>query len=210
MLRTCMKSCILVLVLLGGVTASAATSDRVSFRIGGLVIVWVGDTATGAGIAPAFAVPAGEVASVSLPFRHGGGELELLTGFLPIDPGDAAGATRFHVASNTAFFVDAELSDASPETLGVYGPVSFALSVSANGPAAQLPHTDGPAGGLTGEARTLGDLAARSTVFRGNRQTARSRGTITEQSVQFDVLVGGHGDPVAGPFPDIVFSVYVP
>ncbi len=44
MFRTCLQPLVLVLVLFGGVTASAATTDHVSFRVGGIVIVWAGGT----------------------------------------------------------------------------------------------------------------------------------------------------------------------
>ncbi len=161
---------------------------------------------------PAFAAPAGQAALATLPARLGGGTLEVATRPGAADPGDAAGATSFHVASNAAFLVDAEISPAAPDTLAAYGAVPFGLLVSPDGRASRHPHSGGTAAGLTGAARTLGDLAARRTVFRGDRSTAASRGTIADQSVRFDVLIGDPESPVpaAGPVPDIVFSVYVP
>ncbi len=135
--------------------------------------------------------------------------------------------SSFYVASNVPFAIDAQAQ--SP--VGFNGAVVLAvtfLDVSvtqsgsdagiAFGSAAQFPHTGGATGGVA-STRRLSTLRTPDRIFTGNQQTAASPGSITDQSVRFDLTytinaanLAGY-DLSLGTFDfevDMVYTVYVP
>lgn len=134
--------------------------------------------------------------------------------------------TSFYVASNTAFAIDADVDFTGfglPLTL--LNVTGVEMSVTQNGDdglafgsAAQLPHTGGPAAGMTGYNR-LRDLLAGGNIFTGNQRTAATPGTIAEQSVRFDLVysIGTNAlrgyDLSLGTFDfevDVTYTVFIP
>ncbi len=102
--------------------------------------------------------------------------------------------TSFYVASNTAFNIDAQALRVVGRDDWVLEKIFWDMQVTvagddgiAFGAAAQFPHTGGASGGVSTIA-SLFDMRTRRTVFTGSRKTAATRGTLTEQSVRFDVL----------------------
>jgi len=135
--------------------------------------------------------------------------------------------SSFYVASNVPFAIDAQAQ--SP--VGFNGAVVLAvtyLDVSvtqsgndagiAFGSAAQFPHSGGPTGGVA-SSRRLSTLRVADRIFSGNQPTAASRGSITDQSVRFDLTYTINAanlygyDLSLGTFDfevDMVYTVYVP
>lgn len=134
--------------------------------------------------------------------------------------------SSFYVASNVPFAIDAQAQ--SP--VGFNGAVVLAvtwleMSVTRTGndgipfgSAAQFPHSAGATGGVD-PIRRLTTLRTPDRVFEGNQPTAASRGSITDQSVRFDLTytinaanLRGY-DLSLGTFDfevDMVYTVYVP
>ncbi|MEM6901084.1 MAG: hypothetical protein AAF583_15105 [Pseudomonadota bacterium] len=123
-------------------------------------------------------------------------------------------APYFHVASNAAFQIDAQLADDASTITDEFGSMYLDLIVelsSADGPdfggSAQWPHTGGPRGGLLPAPVNLSQLEQPVTVFTANRKTAARRGGVPSQSVRFRPIV--RSERVATqPAPEIVFTVY--
>lgn len=132
--------------------------------------------------------------------------------------------SSFYVASNTAFNIDVVSSSVGdPADLnlirlrmrltrtGTDGGLSF-------GSAAQLPHSGNTdrSGVQWGGYRRLSTLTAGRDIFRGNRKTAASAGSIADQSVRFDLDYRwntGNIDLSDGTFDvaaDVVYTVYIP
>ncbi|MEO1304809.1 MAG: hypothetical protein AAFV37_07530 [Pseudomonadota bacterium] len=132
--------------------------------------------------------------------------------------------SSFYVASNTPFNIDVVSSSVGdPADLnlirlrmrltrtGTDGGLSF-------GSAAQLPHTGNTdrSGVQWGGYRRLSTLTAGRDIFRGNRKTAASAGSIADQSVRFDLDYRwntGNIDLSDGTFDvaaDVVYTVYIP
>lgn len=126
-------------------------------------------------------------------------------------------SSSFYVASNTAFNIDAVLANPVFDTseartaslqirvdIGGGGPVPF-------GGKAQYPHTGGASGGLPQSTITLADLRQPTRVFTGNQRTAKSPGSIAEQSVRFTMSTQ---NTVATKsklhIHDIVYTVFIP
>ncbi len=123
---------------------------------------------------------------------------------------------RFYVASNAAFSIDAELAD--PSTLDVLSLQNITLNLKTErtgtsalryGARAQYPHSDGPFGGRDRSAIPLSELVHRTSLFRGNQPTAAERGTISEQSVAFEVTYTQPAESPLRAIPDIVFTIQV-
>lgn len=127
------------------------------------------------------------------------------------------GTSTFHVASNTAFQIDAELVDRDVYSLKDLAAISFHLSaslqsnrISGHGTKAQHPHSAGPTGGLASNVSTLADLTTRTAVFSGNQRTAAQSGTIAEQSVQFEVGYRQTNTRTKTDMPSVVFTIFAP
>jgi len=86
------------------------------------------------------------------------------------------------------------------------------------GSAAQIPHTGGgtASGVQWGGYRRLSTLTAGRDIFRGNRRTAYTAGSIADQSVRFDLDYRwntGNIDLSDGTFDvaaDVIYTVYIP
>ena len=132
--------------------------------------------------------------------------------------------SSFYVATNKAFNIDviaAPIGDPADLNLirvrmrmtqtGTDGGLAF-------GSAAQLPHTGNTnrSGVQWGGYRRLSTLTAGRDIFRGNRRTAASTGTIADQSVRFDLDYRwntGNIDLSDGTFDveaDVIYTVYIP
>lgn len=180
--------------------ASAQTSQRVGFKIDGVAIVWGEETRAAALTAN---LPQAS-AQASHPI-HG-----LLAGSGLLEPVQSAHADKafdapstgavFHVASNTAFIIEAEA-----HVSGAAEPISldtsfFELAMTAIGSKAQTP------GGASIRGLSIADLGVRREVYRATRRTARASGAIADQSVRFEATWGTPENAQA----DIVFTVYAP
>lgn len=146
-----------------------------------------------------------------------------LDGTTDLGAGDATLESSFYVASNTAFAIDAEASEVTATNFSL-ADVGFEMSVTqsgddglAFGSAAQFPHSGGATGGVAGTVTTLDDLTTAANVFTGDQRTAASTGSISQQSVRFDVvytlggtagydLSMGAGEIEA----DVTYTVFVP
>ncbi len=132
--------------------------------------------------------------------------------------------SSFYVATNRAFNIDVTASSAgNPADLnlirlrmrmtqaGSDGGVAF-------GSAAQLPHSGNTSrsGVQWGGYRRLSTLTAGRDIFRGNRRTAATAGSIADQSVRFDLDYRwntGNIDLSDGTFDvaaDVIYTVYIP
>lgn len=106
---------------------------------------------------------------------------------------DAASYTSFYVASNVPFNIDGQAIRVIGRDDWVLGKIFWDMAVTPSGndglpfgSAAQFPHSDGASGGVSSVASLL-DMTTRQTLFQGNQRTAATRGSITEQSVRFDL-----------------------
>ena len=138
--------------------------------------------------------------------------------------------TSFYVASNVPFNLDAQATQAGGAFAAILlDRISIRMSVTQSGDdglrfgdRAQLPHSDGPTGGMT-NINTLFQIFNRQTIFQGNQATAAGRGSIADQSVRFDIDygLGGFGqffntrptDLSDGVFEieaEVVYTVWVP
>ena len=132
--------------------------------------------------------------------------------------------TSFYVATNKAFNIDviaAPVSD--PADLNLIR-VRMRMTQSGSddglsfGTAAQIPHTGNASnsGVQWNGYRRLSTLTAGRDIFRGNRRTAVSPGTIADQSVRFDLDYRwntGNIDLSDGTFDveaDVIYTVYIP
>lgn len=131
--------------------------------------------------------------------------------------------SSFYVATNKAFNIDVIASATDPADLnlirlrmrmtqsGTDGGLSF-------GSAAQYPHSGNTdrSGVQWGGYRRLSTLTAGRDIFRGNRRTAATPGSIADQSVRFDLDYRwntGNIDLSDGTFDvaaDVVYTVYIP
>lgn len=132
--------------------------------------------------------------------------------------------SSFYVASNKAFSIDVVASSAGdPADLNLIR-LRMRLAQSGTdsgldfGSAAQYPHTGNTdrSGVRWGNYRRLSALTGGQNIFRGNRRTALSRGTIPDQSVRFDLDYRwntGNIDLAEGTFDveaEVVYTVYIP
>lgn len=132
--------------------------------------------------------------------------------------------SSFYVASNKGFNIDAIATTPGPASdlnlirlrmrttrAGTDDGLGF-------GSAAQYPHTGNNrrAGVQIGNWQRLSTLTSTTTVFSGNRKTARIPGTIAEQSVRFDQTYRwntGNIDLSQGVFDveaEVEYTVYIP
>lgn len=132
--------------------------------------------------------------------------------------------SSFYVATNKAFNIDvvaAAVGDPADLNLirlrmrmtesGTDGGLSF-------GSAAQIPHTgNGTASGVQWNGyRRLSRLTANRDIFRGDRRTAASPGSLADQSVRFDLDYRwntGNIDLSDGTFDveaEVIYTVYIP
>lgn len=132
--------------------------------------------------------------------------------------------SSFYVATNTAFNIDVVASPiGDPADLNLIR-LRMRMTQSGNdgglsfGSAAQLPHTgNGAASGMKwGGYRRLSTLTGGRDIFRGNRRTAATTGTIADQSVRFDLDYRwntGNIDLSDGTFDveaEVIYTVYIP
>ena len=132
--------------------------------------------------------------------------------------------SSFYVASNAAFNIDVvspTLGD--PADLNLIR-LRMRMTPSGNddgvsfGSAAQIPHTGNTnrSGVQWGGYRRLSTMTGGRDIFRGNRRTAASVGTIADQSVRFDLDYRwntGNIDLSAGTFDveaEVIYTVYIP
>lgn len=132
--------------------------------------------------------------------------------------------SSFYVASNTGFSIDAQATPLGATTPGDFGRIRLQLRVTesgndglAFGASAQFPSTaNTPAGGTRANNRRLSELLNPIRVFQGNRRTARTPGTIAQQSVRFDARYRYNSgrydlsDGVIDAEAEVVYTVYVP
>ncbi len=132
--------------------------------------------------------------------------------------------SSFYVASNRAFNIDVIASPiGDPADLNLIR-LRMRITQSGNdgglsfGGSAQFPHTGNTnrSGVRWGGYRRLSALTANTDIFRGNRRTAASSGTIADQSVRFDLDYRwntGDIDLSEGVFDveaDVAYTVYIP
>ena len=132
--------------------------------------------------------------------------------------------SSFYVATNKAFNIDVVASAVGdPADLNLIR-LRMRMTESGNdgglafGSAAQLPHTGNSAasGMQWGGYRRLSLLTGGSDIFRGNRRTAQTPGSIADQSVRFDLDYRwntGNIDLSDGTFDveaEVVYTVYIP
>lgn len=197
-------------------SANASIVHRPHFKVDGMVIVWGGTSAHIAnGPANARAGQAVEITPTAPVITA------TLIALAPPQIPLRQTSSRFFVASNTAFSIDAELTNAAeldPELLkNTRVAMAFSLTDTDNpavGSKAQYPHSAGPDGGLNLNVQTLADLQRRTTIFSGNQRTARTPGSIAEQSVQFELreipptTTSADGTLVTSSV--VTFTVYIP
>ena len=131
--------------------------------------------------------------------------------------------SSFYVASNTAFSIDAVATPLNGTTTADLARVRVQLRTEQSGNdglpfggASQFPHSAGAAGGSQANNRRLSTLVPGRRVFRGDQRTAAVRGTLSEQSVRFDLRYrygSGNIDLSDGAFEveaEVVYTVYVP
>lgn len=134
--------------------------------------------------------------------------------------------SSFYVASNVPFAIDAQAFTPSTFTefiLLLITRVQLSATASGDdglafGSSAQLPHSGGATSGFSPTLR-LWDLRVPRNMFTGNQRTARTPGTIADQSVRFDAEysiaaanLNGY-DLSLGTFDfqvEVVYTVYVP
>ncbi len=132
--------------------------------------------------------------------------------------------TSFYVATNKAFNIDVVAAPVgNPADLNLIR-LRMRMTQSGNdgglsfGAAAQYPHSGNTnnAGVQWNGYRRLSTLTAGRDIFRGNRRTAASVGTIADQSVRFDLDYRwntGNIDLSDGTFDveaDVIYTVYIP
>lgn len=132
--------------------------------------------------------------------------------------------SSFYVATNKAFNIDVVATPVGdPADLNLIR-LRMRMTNSGNdgglsfGSAAQIPHTgNGAASGVQWNGyRRLSLLTAGRDIFRGNRRTAAAAGTISDQSVRFDLDYRwntGNIDLSDGTFDveaEVVYTVYIP
>lgn len=132
--------------------------------------------------------------------------------------------SSFYVASNTGFNIDVIASAlGDPADLNLIR-LRMRMTDAGNddglafGGAAQIPHTGNTnrSGVQWGGYRRLSTLTAGRDIFRGNRRTASAAGTITDQSVRFDLDYRwntGNIDLSDGTFDveaEVIYTVYIP
>ena len=130
---------------------------------------------------------------------------------------EATASKSFFVASNTAFNIDAELtnSNAFPPSALTAMPFKLSVSTQGDGPVrfgtkAQLPHSAGADSGMDRNLKTLADIQTRRTIFRGNQKTAARVGTISEQSVKFTMQHASAPATSNAEKAQITLTVFVP
>ncbi|MEO1553620.1 MAG: hypothetical protein AAFR82_06755 [Pseudomonadota bacterium] len=132
--------------------------------------------------------------------------------------------SSFYVASNSTFNIDVIASAiGDPADLNLIR-LRMRMTQTGNddglsfGGAAQFPHTDNTnqSGVQWGGYRRLSTLTGGRDIFRGNRRTAAGPGTITDQSVRFDLDYRwntGNIDLSDGTFDveaEVIYTIYIP
>ncbi|MEL7482171.1 MAG: hypothetical protein AAGJ29_11480 [Pseudomonadota bacterium] len=131
--------------------------------------------------------------------------------------------TSFYVASNVPFNIEGQARPLGTTDADAFNRMRLQLRVTqtgddglAFGSAAQFPHTAGAAGGSRANNRRLSTMATPIDVFRGNQRTARIRGTLSEQSVRFDLRYRYNSgnidlaDGVIDASAEVIYTIYVP
>ena len=210
-------SCLLGLAISMG--AEAGITDHPRFKVDGIVIVWSSDSDQIQAQSPKAAIGnAVRLDTVTTPVTTG---ILIPTQNPTVDlialNERADGETSFFIASNTAFNIDAEIIASGGLRKADLENMSFRMKIDkqgtvplAFGQKAQFPHSSGATGGLAFDITTLADLQDRKTVFTGNQRTARSSGTIVEQSVRFTALYQSEFSEQSAKLPNVVYIVFVP
>lgn len=132
--------------------------------------------------------------------------------------------SSFYVASNTGFSIDAQATPLGDTSATAFSRIRLQLRVTAAGndglafgSAAQFPNTgDTPQAGTRANNRSLSQMVTPVRVFQGDRRTARSVGSIAQQSVRFDARYrynsGAYdlSDGVIDAEAEVVYTIYVP
>lgn len=171
----------------------ASITHKPHFKVEGVVIVWGGTSGS---------------VSTQMPDAQAGqsveftAQLPVITGNLTPVSANRDGAARplietsnhFFVASNTAFSVDAELTNSATLRAVTFEDINLTIKTYLSdadhptlGTRAQYPHSAGSSGGVAPGVQTLADIRTRTTIFRGNQRTAAEPGTIKEQSIKFEM-----------------------
>ncbi len=134
-------------------------------------------------------------------------------------------ASSFYVASNNPFHISAIATRSPTTTVAQFNLMTLRLTTTTSGTAgalsfgsaAQNPHSaNATTSGSRALGRRLNTMLTRFDVFRGNRRTARVPGTITQQSVRFNLdyrIAGGNYDLSRGLIDssaEVVYTVYIP
>jgi len=216
------------LIYLTAFASSASILHTPEFKVDGVVIVWGGETAT---IDTEFPkAKGGKRISHRLQFAqtdvHASGHKIVQTAHLTAQPSPPhpllhtlqGQQASFYVASNTAFNIDAALTNSqtvSPQILAQTG-ISLKTILKGQGAVkhghkAQYPHSNGPKGGINLNVKTLADLIQPQRLFTGNQRTAAAPGSIAEQSVQFIFDVQNiAAETHFYTSQNIVFTVFIP
>lgn len=131
--------------------------------------------------------------------------------------------SSFYVASNVPFAIEGVAAPTGSTTLNDLRDIRATLSVTqsgndgiAFGSASQLPHSGGPTAGTYLTNRRLYAMRNPRTIFTGDQKTANGFGSITEQSVRFDLNYrynSGNANLSDGVFDieaEVTYTVYVP
>jgi len=131
--------------------------------------------------------------------------------------------SSFYVASNSAFSIDATATPIGATDAATLDRMRVRMRVTltgddglAFGGAAQFPHSAGAAGGIRANFRRLSTMTTPFNVFNGNQPTARTRGSIADQSVRFDLTYRYNSgnidlsDGVIDATAQVVYTAYIP
>ncbi len=131
--------------------------------------------------------------------------------------------SSFYVASNVPFAIEGVAAPVGSTTLNDLRDIRATLSVTqsgndgiAFGSASQLPHSGGPTAGTYLTNRRLYAIRNPRTIFTGDQRTANGLGSVTDQSVRFDMNYrynSGNADLSDGTFDigaEVTYTVYVP
>ena len=197
---------ILLICILPYGLLQAALIDQPRFKVNGMVVVWGGENtddmtvellesrhqAQNYNAQPVItgvlqSVMSGQTVVDSLEL----GILEEPDAFTPFSKDTLE--SSFYVASNTAFTIRAELAKGENADQSLLQNIYRSLAVNKAGQyvggdygrSAQFPHSsDSPQGGVVNDGY-LSELISQKIVFVGNQKTAKTQGSVIDQSVRF-------------------------
>lgn len=201
-------------------SARADVTDTPHFKVDGVVIVWSAE---------------GDKIQAQTPTANIGRSVRLETAAQPLVTSNlvglshtrpetlvplnapAEGQTSFFVASNTAFNIEADIVGAAQLSARQLANIAFRMTIErqgsgpvAFGQKAQFPHSGGATGGLAPNIETLADLHENRTLFTGDQRTARSSGSIVEQSVRFTAFYSSKTAVESTQLPSVTYTIFAP